>query len=588
MAILSEQTIERVRNSADIVEVISKYTSLKKKGQNHFGLCPFHQEKTPSFSVSEEKQIFKCFGCGEGGNVINFIMKKEGLEFVDSIESLADQFGIKIEYDKSFKKKQGLKNQVIDMNKIASLFWDKSLFNDIGSKARSYLEERKISMDDCKKLGIGYSPKTYTALLDLIRQKKFSSESMKSSGLFIDGKKGYIDRFRNRIMFNICNPRGEIIAFAGRIFNNEDTAKYMNSPETPFYNKSSVLYGFHLSKNLIKEMNQVIVVEGYMDYIQLYLNGIKNVVAVSGTALTNQHASMLGRYSKNIYLCYDGDKAGISAAIRAGFIALQTELNPLIINLPDGQDPDDYVNNHGSKKFMELKNNATKLIDFIFSKKNMSKMTDLGKSNLIKKCCEQIAQIPNPVFREITANSLSSVCGYSIESITELINNISNKQPKKNVDTSEQINSRDQQSNFLVENDLLLLCLTKDPNIRKFIFEKANPDYFRSKSIKIIFEKIYIHLNSEHQPDPGIIMNELENDSHRKKLSELSFNLEKIDPSIEMAYECLERIEKFFLIEQIEKLRAQLKDGNETEEMINQINDYQNQLNRLKAKYADN
>jgi len=536
--------------------------------------------------VSEEKQIFKCFGCGEGGNVINFIMKKEGLEFVDSIESLANQFGVTIEYDKNFKKKQGLKNQVIEMNKIASSFWSKSLFNDTGSKARAYLEERNISMDTCRELGIGFSPSEYTALLDLSREKNFSSESMKSSGLFIDGKKGYIDRFRNRIMFNICNPRGEIIAFAGRIFNNEDTAKYMNSPETPFYNKSSVLYGFHLSKDLIKEMNQAIVVEGYMDYIQLYLNGINNVVAVSGTALTRQHANMLGRYSKNIYLCYDGDKAGIAAAIRAGFIALQSELNPLIVNLPNGQDPDDYINQHGAQKFTDLKNNATKLIDFIFSKKNISKMTDLGKSNLIKKCCEQIAQISNPVFREITANSLSGVCGYSIESIIELTNSISSKQPKRNAGITEEVIPKEKKFNFLVENDLLLLCLAQNPKIRKFIFEKANPDYFRSESVRTIFEKIYIHLNSEHQPDPGIIMNELEEDSDRKKLSELSFNLEKIDPSIEMAHECLERIEKKFLTAKIEELRAKLKDGDETEDMINQINDYQNQINKIKAKYA--
>ena len=586
MAILSEQTIERVRSSANIVEVISKYTSLKKKGQNHFGLCPFHQEKTPSFSVSEEKQIFKCFGCGEGGNVINFIMKKEDLEFVDSIESLADQFGVTIEYDKTFQKKQGLKNQVIEINEIASSSWYENLSGNIGSKAKTYLENRNISLDTCKELGIGFSLEKYTALLDLVREKNFSSNSMKSSGLFIDGKKGYIDRFRNRIMFNICNPRGEVIAFAGRIFNDEDTAKYMNSPETPFYNKSSVLYGFHLSKDLIKEMDHAIVVEGYMDYIQLYLNGIRNVVAVSGTALTNQHANMLGRHCKNIYLCYDGDKAGVSASIRAGFIALQSELNPLVINLPDGQDPDDYINQNGSEKFINLKENAIKLIDFIFSKKNISKMSDVGKSNLIKKCCEQIAQISNPVFREITANNLSSACGYSIESIIELINSISIKQPKR--DTIKKTPETEKnQPNFLVENDLLLLCLAKEPKIRKFIFEKANVDYFRSESVKTIFEKIYIHLNSDHQPDPGIIMNELESDSDRKKLSELSFNLEKINPSIEMAHECLERIEKIFLTTKIEELRSKLKDGVEIENTINEINNYQNQMNQIKSKYAD-
>ena len=285
MARITENSIEKVRLSSDIIQTISDYIELTKRGHNFFGLCPFHNEKTPSFSANEDKQIYKCFGCGAGGGVFNFIMDIEKVDFPEAIEILAERNSVEIEYDKgSFSKQNNIKNEIIDIHKIANNIFTKNILSD--SKVMQYLLSRGLRKEIIKEFCIGSSVNSYDYLLKILQKEKFSSNAMKNSGLFVPTQKGYIDRFRNRLMFPIHNHTSKIIAFAGRALDPNDKAKYMNSPETPIYNKSKIFYGLWKTKEQIVKNKNAIIVEGYMDFLKMYQSGFKNIIAISGTSFT--------------------------------------------------------------------------------------------------------------------------------------------------------------------------------------------------------------------------------------------------------------------------------------------------------------
>ena len=401
MARISEQVIEQIRSTADIVEVISGYVELKKRGRNFFGLCPFHGEKTPSFSVNSERQIYKCFGCSVGGGVINFIMEIEGMEFISAVKHLANQYSIEIQIDDVPGQAKNFITQLFDLNETTSNIFFNNLGTEEGRKVLTHLELRGIKRDIIKKFRLGYSLKKKDALLSTFRKNGVNGDVMKQSGLFIDTKAGYMDRFNGRIMFSIPNSSGKIAAFAGRVFESDDPAKYINSPETPLYNKSKILYGLHESKHAIRESKSAIVVEGYLDFLQLYQSGIHNIVAVSGTAFTLQHALQLKRFCNDIYLAYDGDSAGKSAAIRAGYVLLRSGLSIFIVNIPTGMDPDDWVKQDGKKPFLEAIHNSEKLLPFHYKNYVGDTSSTAGKAAFINDVLTEIAQITNPVDREL-------------------------------------------------------------------------------------------------------------------------------------------------------------------------------------------
>ena len=340
MARISEQIIEQIRSTTDIIEVVSGYVELKKKGRNFFGLCPFHGEKTASFSVNPQRQIYKCFGCGAGGGSINFIMAIENIGFVAAVQQLAEQYGIELQLEEATGKSQDIITRLFDIHEKAANYFLKNLGKGEGLEVLNHLEDRGLNRDTIKKFKLGYSPNQKDTLLKLFRTVDTNGDALKQSGLFIDTKYGYIDRFRSRIMFSIFNSTGKVTAFAGRVYNSDDPAKYVNSPETAIYTKSKILYGLHASKQAIRDANTAIVVEGYLDFLQLYQAGVKNIVAVSGTAFTDDHALQLKRFCNEVYLAYDGDKAGITAAIRAGYVLLKNGIAPRIVLIPDGLDPE--------------------------------------------------------------------------------------------------------------------------------------------------------------------------------------------------------------------------------------------------------
>ncbi|PKL84026.1 MAG: DNA primase [Ignavibacteriae bacterium HGW-Ignavibacteriae-3] len=354
---IPEHKIDEVRNAADIVDVISAHVHLKKRGKNFIGLCPFHQEKTPSFTVSEDKQIYHCFGCGVGGNVFKFLMEFKNISFVEAVEEIADHLGIKIEAESAQSdEKQSELEELYELNIVAARFFSDHLLKSVnGEAAREYLKRRNIKVQSQKIFGIGYAPNGWDNFLAHAKENKADLGKAKILGLIDTNDKGeYYDKYRDRIIFPIFSPNGRVIAFGGRVLeDSEKAAKYLNSPESMIYSKRRSLYGLFHSKDDIRKLDRAILVEGYMDLVSLYQAGVKNVVASSGTSLTEEQVQLLSRFTKNIIILFDADPAGQKAALRSIEILLRQDFEVKVITLPKGEDPDSFIIKFGKEKFEE-------------------------------------------------------------------------------------------------------------------------------------------------------------------------------------------------------------------------------------------
>ncbi len=359
---------EQVRDAADIVEVVSGYVSLNKRGQNFWGCCPFHGEKTPSFSVNPGKNMFYCFGCHEGGDIFKFIMKIENCSFMDAVKLLANKYGIPIpEREKSpaEMKRERERARIYETNDMAARFYHACLINErYGSVAMQYLQGRGITPEIIENFNIGYALNSFDALLNSLGKRQFKPQELLVAGLVAEGgRSGHYDKFRNRVMIPIRDPRGHIVGFGGRVLDNS-TPKYLNTAETQWFNKRRILFGFDVAGKAIRSSKQAIIVEGYMDAISLHAAGITNVVASMGTAFAEEQAKLLKRNCEEVVFCYDSDLAGRRASIRAVSIARNAGLRVRIAGVPDGKDPDEFVRAHGRDAFLEVINNALEGIDF--------------------------------------------------------------------------------------------------------------------------------------------------------------------------------------------------------------------------------
>ncbi len=365
---IPESKIEEIRQSVDIVDVISPYVQLRKRGKNFIGLCPFHSEKTPSFTVSEEKQIFHCFGCHTGGNVFKFLTEFHKISFVESVQELAEQQGITIEFDKQEYTEQQSEQEVLyDINTEAARYFLNNLLNDDeGEFARNYLHERKIKTQTLRTFGLGYALRGWENFINYAKSRNLNIDKCIQLGLIGKNSEGKLyDKLPGRLIFPIFSPNGRVVAFAGRVLDSKDTgAKYINSPESLIYIKGRILYGLSFAKDDIRRWDKAIIVEGYMDLISLYQSGIKNVVAVSGTALTDDQVQLLSRYTKNVVLLFDADVAGIKASMRSIEILLKRDMEVKIVSLPKGEDPDSYVNKYGKDEFEDLIKKAENFLEY--------------------------------------------------------------------------------------------------------------------------------------------------------------------------------------------------------------------------------
>ncbi len=355
MSRIPEETIEHIKEQADIVSIISEYIDLKKAGSNYLGLCPFHNEKTPSFTVSPSKEIFHCFGCGEGGDVISFLMKKEGLSYPETIRFLADKLGIYIENKDMDPDKYKRRKLLMEINNDARLFFYQNLLTN--QIPKEYLKKRSINKKCINHFFLGYADNSWDSLYNYMSQKGYKAEDLLELGLIQKSKKGtYYDTFRNRLIFPIIDIRKNVLAFGGRTLG-DDRAKYINSKESQIYHKRKNVYGTNNFHNISKK-GSAMLVEGYMDVISLYNRGIDTAIASLGTAITQEQGRLISRYTKDIYIVYDGDDAGIKAADKAIDIFDSIKIEPKVVRIPDKMDPDDYINKNGPEAFDNLISNA--------------------------------------------------------------------------------------------------------------------------------------------------------------------------------------------------------------------------------------
>lgn len=373
----SEDQIEEVRSRSDIVDVVGSYVKLEKKGSSYFGLCPFHNEKSPSFSVTPGKQMFYCFGCGEGGNVFSFVMKYENLTFVEAVKSLADKAGVSLpegEMSPYEKEQQNKRQKLLDINREAAVYYHNLLKTENGKNAYNYfLEKRKLSLDTVVHFGLGASSMHSDELYRYMKSRGYEDSILKETGLFIFDEKGVFDRFRNRAMFPIMNINNKVIGFGGRVMGDGEP-KYLNSPETTLFDKSRNLFGLNVAKSSRK--NNLIICEGYMDVISMHQAGFDQAVASLGTALTPGHANLMKRYVKDILVCYDSDGAGTKAAIRAISILRDAGLRTKVINMKPYKDPDEFIKALGAEAFQERIDKAQN--SFMFELSVLENNYDVG------------------------------------------------------------------------------------------------------------------------------------------------------------------------------------------------------------------
>ncbi|CDC31370.1 dNA primase [Clostridium sp. CAG:508] len=421
----SEELIEEIRSSNDIVDVISKYITLKRSGRNFFGLCPFHKEKSPSFAVSPDKQIFHCFGCGAGGNVIHFISKIEGLDFKDTLELLANRVNIELptldnlEDDKTAR----LKSKVYEINKIAAEFYHENLYKPASKTAQEYIKKRKLDNRTLKAFLIGYAG-NFNELYLLLKQKGYTEEEMLASSLVKRTENGgYMDSFRKRLMFPIQDVRERVIAFGGRVLD-DSKPKYINSPENIVYSKGRNLFGLNVAKK--HDTRKIIIVEGYMDAISLYQRGITNVVASLGTAMTEAQGRLLRRYSEQVILGYDADGAGQAAILRGMEILQNLGCDIRVLQIEGAKDPDEYVLKYGPERFQKCVDNAISLVEFkvkvLLKELNIENTND--KIKFLNEIAKILAKVTNQMEREIYVDKIAKEYKISKEAIYAEVNKL--------------------------------------------------------------------------------------------------------------------------------------------------------------------
>lgn len=414
-AMIPDEKKEEVRGAADIVEVVEDYVKLKRSGRSWKGLCPFHDEKTPSFHVTPSLGIYKCFGCGESGDVFNFVMEMEGVGFVEAMRSLGDRYGVSLpeEDAEEFDEEHNLREGIYHALKYAGVFFFRHLMETKeAQKARDYLKERGYDRSIIKKYGLGYAPSAGEKLYETAIDSGLSEEYLLEAGLIKPSKRddGFYDAFRGRLMFPIFNPSGKVIAYAGRVLGKEKAAKYINSPQTKVYNKSKVLYGINFAKNEIRKVDEVILVEGYTDVISLQQNDINNVVASSGTSLTPDQMKLLHRYGDTITMIYDSDSAGQRAMKRGINIALREGMDVKLLELPEGEDPDSFVRQFGKDSFLEMKKEESEgFLDYMVHKARSEGRWESEKEKVVTNILESIAHIPDQIKQEVEVQKLNKV-----------------------------------------------------------------------------------------------------------------------------------------------------------------------------------
>lgn len=431
---IPEEKVSEIRGSLDIVDVVGEYVQLKKQGRNYFGLCPFHGENTPSFSVSPDKQIFHCFGCGAGGNIFSFLMDLEGIGFQEAAAKLASKAGVELEIDASSDAAMSNvppeERPMLEAHELLAKFYHHLLVNTKeGGDALEYLQNRGFTKEGIEKFQIGYSLPIWDFAANFLEKRGFSGEVMEKAGLIIkrDQEQGFFDRFRNRIMFPLADSRGRIVGFSARALSADDHPKYLNTPETAIFNKSSLLYNYYQARNHIRKQGQAVLFEGFADVIAASGAGVLNGIAVMGTSLTDQHIQQIRRIADSVILCFDSDNAGREAAYRAGNMLYEKGIGIQVAVMPKGMDPDDYIRSHGPEMFQQnvIGESLTWMafkMQYFRQGKNLQHEGDQLK--YIEEILREISRLDNAVERDHYLRQVSGEFSLSLEALNQQLREI--------------------------------------------------------------------------------------------------------------------------------------------------------------------
>ena len=446
---IEESVIREVKERLDIVEVIGDFVSLKRSGSSYKALSPFTNEKTPSFFVSPSKQIFKCFSTGKGGDAIEFLKEVEGMTYIEAIKYLGEKYGVEInESTSGYEQNNDKESLLILLNKSKDFFIENLKTDEGKNIALTYLNHRKISVDMIKKFELGYSLDEWDSLYKFLIKNQFSDDNIIKAGLILENNNKKYDRFRNRVIFPVHNLSGKTIAFGARILaEDKKQPKYINSPETSLYIKSNILYGLYQSKNEIRKLDNCFLVEGYTDVISLFQIGIENVVASSGTSLTTNQIKLISRYTKNITILFDGDKAGVAASLRGMDLILENDMNVEIVSFPEGDDPDSYSKKVGKDKFQEfIDYNKTNLITFKVNQLQENEDNPVKKSEMIYDIVRSISKIPNSIKRSLFLKEASNSLEINEQALISEMNKLLLGQGNKSIRSNQIIVNNEKES----------------------------------------------------------------------------------------------------------------------------------------------
>lgn len=513
---MDNQLIEQIRNSNDIVEVVQSYIPLRRAGTNWRGICPFHQDTNPSLNVSQSKQIFKCFACGKAGNVFSFVQEYEKLSFIEAVKKLAQRAGIPIPESSRTTKVDTKRSQLLLVYQTAKNFFAENLFR-FGDSALEYLAKRKISPETAKSLELGFALEGEKSLLNHLMKEGHSVDFLKETGLFGNYSGNLVDMFRARLMFPIHNNTGEVIAFGGRQMGEGGFGgKYINSPGTELYTKGKELYGLFRSKYEISKADQVLVCEGYFDFLRLYGSGFLNSVASLGTALTEDQLYLLNRFSQNVYMLYDADTAGIKNAVRAGALCLGKKMKPYIVELPKDEDPDSFLLKNSPEELKERISAAQNLISFVANSPDL----EGDAAQRIDMLIDHIRSNQDAVARELLIKEVSEAFNISIAALSSKLHQASSAPVY--LDKNAKLPDTPGLEECPEERTILILALQSQENY-KILASELNEDYFNNRRYRAIFRWLIQHISPNAIDDPATMLNNIENTKLRDALAELLF-----------------------------------------------------------------
>ena len=508
----SDDIIEEVRQKNDIVDVVSQYVKLTRKGSSYFGLCPFHNEKTPSFSVTPGKQMYYCFGCGAGGNVFNFIMEYENYTFGEALKHLAERAGVElpqIEYSREVQEKARQKAELLEINKQAAQYFYYQLRTEKGQQGYRYLAGRGLSEETMRKFGLGYSDKFSDGLYRYLKSKGYQDERLRESGLFnVDERHGMYDKFWNRVIFPIMDVNNRVIGFGGRVMG-DGKPKYLNSPETKIFDKSRNLYGLNIARTTRKKY--LILCEGYMDVISMHQAGFNNAVASLGTALTSQQASLLKRYTDEVLIIYDSDEAGVKAALRAIPMLKTAGLSTKVINLRPYKDPDEFIKNMGKEAFQERLDHG--MNSFMFELKALEGQYDMedpqGRTDFFKETAKRLLRFEDEIERSSYIKTIAGTYQVEPEELRKMVNRLAMKgvgmtetvKPKSGLNRN-----KEKQNGYEVSQKLMLTWLTSYPEIFGEVSRYIGPDDFTRPLYHQVAELLYEQYR-QGEPNPARLLN---------------------------------------------------------------------------------